>query len=451
MPNLASSLPVPISVAIAVTALFHSPVLVSFAVSVLAAYATHRIIPLAAPIFIQAGQSGKDVQKNDKPVRAESMGVVAGAVYFVAMFLFIPVPFAQWFGVRLRDEEGEKLNALETGDGIILAGDFPLDKLASFLSGLLALQSMLFLGFADDVFDIRWRVKIWFPVFASIPLLTVYYVTYGVTDIKVPLPLRGLLGTDLVDLGFLYYCYMVALCVFCTNAVNILAGINGIEGGQSLVIALSILANDLYQMATTGQHNPATMQAHLMSLYFILPFIGVTVGYLWHNWFPAAVFGGDTYAYFAGMTFAVVGILSHISKTILLFHIPQIFNFLYSCPQVFGFVHCPRHRMPKLNPKTGLLEPSYACLDGSEEGTKKIKGLGRLFLNILRILGLADIRKDPKTGDWTHVNNLTLINLVLVKLGPLSEERTTIAVMVLQAVGTCIAAFIRYGLVSLVY
>lgn len=78
-------------------------------------------------------------------------------------------------------------------------------QLASFLSGLIALQSMLFLGFADDVFDIRWRVKIWFPVFASIPLLTVYYVTYGVTDIKVPIPLRGILGTDLVHLGGLFF------------------------------------------------------------------------------------------------------------------------------------------------------------------------------------------------------------------------------------------------------
>lgn len=88
--------------------------------------------------------------------------------------------------------------------------------------------------------------------------------------------------------GLLYYGYMIALCIFCTNAVNILAGINGIEGGQSLVIALSIVANDLYQIATLGQTNPATMQAHLNSLYFLLPFIGVTIGYLSHNWYASA-------------------------------------------------------------------------------------------------------------------------------------------------------------------
>ena len=31
------------------------------------------------------------------------------------------------------------------------------------------------------------------------------------------------------------------LAVFCTNAINIYAGINGIEAGQSLVIACSVI------------------------------------------------------------------------------------------------------------------------------------------------------------------------------------------------------------------
>ena len=63
--------------------------------------------------------------------------------------------------------------------------------------------------------------------------------------------------------------------------------------------------------------------------------------------YPSRVFVGDTYCYFAGMTFAVVGILGHFSKTMLLFFIPQVLNFLYSTPQLFGLVPCPRHRLPK--------------------------------------------------------------------------------------------------------
>ena len=63
--------------------------------------------------------------------------------------------------------------------------------------------------------------------------------------------------------------------------------------------------------------------------------------------YPSQVFVGDTFCYFAGMTFAVVGILGHFSKTMLLFFIPQVVNFVYSLPQLFRFIPCPRHRLPK--------------------------------------------------------------------------------------------------------
>ena len=138
---------------------------------------------------------------------------------------------------------------------------------------------------------------------------------------------------------------MALLAIFSTNAINIIAGVNGVEGGQILVIASSLVFNNLIHIASTNEI--PTLEAHLLSLYFLLPLIGVTIGYLLHNWYPARVFGGDTLVYFAGMTFAVVGVLGHFSKTIVIFMIPQIFNFLYSCPQLFGFVECPRHRMPR--------------------------------------------------------------------------------------------------------
>ena len=84
---------------------------------------------------------------------------------------------------------------------------------------------------------------------------------------------------------------------------------------------------------------------------------------------------GDTFTLFAGMALAVAvrcalvsgavrlgadavaaqGILGHYSETLLLFFAPQIFNFVYSTPQLFRFVPCPRHRLPRLDPATGLL------------------------------------------------------------------------------------------------
>ncbi|TPX67503.1 phospho-N-acetylmuramoyl-pentapeptide-transferase [Spizellomyces sp. 'palustris'] len=401
----------------------HNPLVVSLCLSVLAGLGTYKAIPLVSDVFIAHGRSGKDLLKEGRPLIPESMGAIAGVVYFIVMFVFIPVPFIGWF----RDSE-------------YALADFPHNKFAQFLGGLLSLMSMLFLGFADDVLDIRWRVKIWLPLIASMPLLMVYCVTYGGTDVVVPIPLRSLFGQKMLHLGVFYYAFMAALAIFSTNAINILAGVNGVEAGQSLVIALSIAANDFLQL----HRNPARTEAHLTSLYFVLPFIGVTLGFLKHNWYPARAFGGDTLCYFAGMIFAVVGILGNFSKTVLLFMVPQIFNFIYSCPQLFHFVECPRHRMPSFNSSTKLLEPTWCSLS-------KTGKLGRLMIRILQTLRLVHIRRDPKTGEAVQANNLTLMNLLLVKFGPMSERRLATFIMIVQALCSCLAFLIRYRLVKFVY
>jgi UDP-N-acetylglucosamine--dolichyl-phosphate N-acetylglucosaminephosphotransferase len=43
---------------------------------------------------------------------------------------------------------------------------------------------MLFLGFADDVLDIPWRVKLLLPMLASLPLLIAYSGTVGVAALS---------------------------------------------------------------------------------------------------------------------------------------------------------------------------------------------------------------------------------------------------------------------------
>lgn len=201
---------------------------------------------------------------------------------------------------------------------------------------------MLFLGFADDVLDLRWRTKLILPMVASLPLLMVYALTYNNTTIIVPKPFRFAFGFS-IDLGLLYYLFFSMLAVFCTNSINIVAGVNGIEAGQGLLISLSIITYNITELV----RNSDQWYSHIFSLHMMMPFFATSLGLLYHNWYPSDVFVGDTYCYFAGMTFAVVGILGHFSKTMLMFFIPQVFNFLYSCPQLFHFVDCPRHRLPK--------------------------------------------------------------------------------------------------------
>ncbi|KAI9282871.1 glycosyl transferase family 4-domain-containing protein [Umbelopsis sp. AD052] len=411
----------------------HDTLTISLGFATIAGAVSYYMLPQLIPVFILSNIVGKDVLKRDRPVLAETMGLPAAIIYLVAMFLFVPFPFMSFFNgtaTLVYDEQP-------------VAGVFPYHKLSEILSALLAIQSMALLGFADDVFDVRWRYKVWFPAIAAIPLLIVYYTNFGETSVMVPLQLRPYLG-DLVEMGWLYYVFMLLCSVFCTHSINILAGINGLEAGQSLVIALSIAINDLLFIQDKQATSPA-VETHLFSLYLMLPFIGVTAGLLWHNWYPARLFVGDTYCYFAGMTFAVVGILGHFTKTLMLFFIPQIFNFIYSAPQIFRFIECPRHRMPKYNPETNKLEPSMASLQ-----KKPVGKLGKIILKLFSTFGLVRIIYNEQ-GEPTDCNNFTLINLVLVWFGPMNEGQTTAVILLIQGLCSCIGFFIRYKLVQYVY
>lgn len=78
------------------------------------------------------------------------------------------------------------------------------------IGALLAICCMIFLGFADDVLNLRWRHKLLLPTIASLPLLMVYFTNFGNTVIVVPKPFRVLLGLHL-DLGELCSCLGVLL------------------------------------------------------------------------------------------------------------------------------------------------------------------------------------------------------------------------------------------------
>ncbi|KAJ7758481.1 UDP-N-acetylglucosamine-dolichyl [Mycena maculata] len=431
----------------------------SIGFSIFALLATLYIIPAVGPAFIKANLKGIDLLKTDKTPVPESQGLVCAAVYILFLILFIPFAFSDSISNSTK----------KTREGISVI-EFPHHQLSVYLSSLLSLLIATLLGFLDDVFDIRWRHKIPIPIIASIPLLMVYYAERGNTHVVVPIPLRFLFGT-LVNLGPLYYIYMSLLSTFATNSFNILAGINGSEVSQALIIAISVILNDLLYLpwpldfriplhllgnradvevggvwsAGMAYGSQELVERHLFSLYFMLPMVAVCAGFMYHNWYPARAFPGDTLCYVTGMAFAVVGIQAHFSKTLLLFFIPQIFNFLLSCPQLFGLVPCPRHRVPRIDHDTNLLHPSKALF------MRPPTNLSTLILKTLSALGLTQLTTHPSNGTILEANNLTILNFFLLRLGPMNEKRLVQVLMCSQVAGSMFAFTVRYGLAGLVY
>ena len=123
---------------------------------------------------------------------------------------------------------------------------------------------------------------------------------------------------------------------------------------QSFVIALAVLIHNLSMLGESSETN----DAHLFSAYLMLPFIATTLALLVFNWFPSKVFVGDTYTYFAGMTFAVAGILGHFSETLLLFFVPQV-----RADPLPPQDSSRNHRLRRMSPVVQqALEPCTTCM-----------------------------------------------------------------------------------------
>ncbi|GBF90594.1 hypothetical protein Rsub_03166 [Raphidocelis subcapitata] len=326
-------------------------VLISGVVALAGFFATRWLLPFVAQKTLARGICGKDLNKKgtpgaDTPI-PESAGLAPACVFLLCIICFELLHYYDADSVVKFVSSGFR--------GSLRLEALPDAWLVDYNAALATVCFMVFLGFADDVLDIRWRVKLILPLFASLPLLVAYS---GGTGVAVPKPLQAALGLpSFLELGLLYKGYMVALTIFCTNSINILAGVNGLEAGQTFIVACALLLHNLVELSGFAGTVPALRDGHLFSAYLMLPLAATTLGLLTFNWYPSRVFVGDTFTYFAGMTIAVAGILGHQSETLLLFLIPQVFNFVYSLPQLFGFVPCPRHRLPVFDPKTGLLRP----------------------------------------------------------------------------------------------
>lgn len=375
-------------------------IIVSAFVSYAGLEVTKRVIPLLKRYTLKSGLYGKDINKKGTEAGEkhipESLGLAPGIVFLVCIILFQQLHYYDAASV---------LHRLWSGGSHQIFAKQPITEawLVDYNAALATICFMLFLGFADDVLDIPWRVKLVLPCLASLPLLVAYS---GGTSIVIPKPLRGLAGLpELLNLGPIYQLYMVMLTIFCTNSINILAGVNGLEAGQTFIIACAVLCHNLTELARLAPQHAAARDGHLFSAYLMLPLATTTLGLLAFNWYPSQVFVGDTFTYFAGMCVAVAGILGHQGETLLLFLIPQIFNFVYSVPQLFKFVPCPRHRLPTYDPATNLLHA---------------------------------------TPNWN------LVNLMLQVFGPCTERDLCIRILGLQAL-SCIIAFVFRHLVTGIY
>lgn len=145
---------------------------ISLGTGIISFLITWFLIPELSHLFLSANLAGKDLNKRLNDYRVpEGVGVIAGAIYLVCLFCMIP-----FYVLHSKDDASSTM----------------LTNLSLYLSALLSICCMILLGFTDDVLNLRWRHKLVLPTIASLPILMVYYVTYGNTNIVMPFPVPQL-------------------------------------------------------------------------------------------------------------------------------------------------------------------------------------------------------------------------------------------------------------------
>ena len=158
------------------------------------------------------------------------------------------------------------------------------------------------MGVADDVYCLSFPIKLLFQVIIA---LVLYFSGYGIERVT------GIYGSTEISttLGILGTILWVCLII---NSINFVDGLDGLAAGVVAIASLSMIAISI----ATGD---------LLSLIFYVIIIGISLGFLFHNFYPASIFMGDAGSFFLGTAIATISLIQNTkSRTIAALLVPLI-------------------------------------------------------------------------------------------------------------------------------
>ncbi len=263
----------------------------------------------------QVGITGQDIHKPGSPAVAESGGVILILAYLIGLFFVIP-----------------------------FSGAFADDALNLEIVGTAATVMLTaFIGFADDLYEMRWRVKVLTPLLGGVPLAV---MRLGRETISTPFGVLDFAAYG--SLGVVLFAVVILFAVTASvNGVNMFAGLNGQEAGSVLIMSLALLFLAFRLGKTSGY-------------VILMPFIGSLAAFLYFNWYPSRIFPGDVGTLGMGAVIACVAILADLERAAVIMFIPYFINaalfFIGKLKKV------PPPRNAQMNPDGTLPAPSFWSL-----------------------------------------------------------------------------------------
>lgn len=265
---------------------------------------TFAIFPKIIPRLKKARIVGKDLNKPGQPEVAEMGGLVMVAGFAGGVIMSI---------------------AIETFFDRVV--NLNLVVIFAILSTVLMIA---LIGIMDDLIFLPKSIKAITPIFASFPLVA---IRAGHTAMNIPF-------VGVIDFGLLYPLVLVPVGITgAANAVNMLAGFNGLEVGMGIV-AVGCLSVIAYFIGATT------------SFIVLISALGALLATLRYNWYPAKVLIGDVGTLSIGAIIASAVITGNFELAGVIIIIPYFIDFLFKALNHFpskgwggvyknGKLYCP--------------------------------------------------------------------------------------------------------------
>lgn len=181
--------------------------------------------------------------------------------------------------------------------GVLLASRLPLmssvfDTNQTAIGVLAAAAILVTLGLIDDRWPLDAPVKLTVQVFAAGVMafngVVISWLPLGSTIVLDP------------TVGVLFTVFLVLVAV---NAVNFVDGLDGLAAGVVGIAAFSFFLY-AYTLSVVEGYLRATLPTLLSAIL-----VGVVIGFLPHNFYPARIFMGDTGSMMLGLIMAAVSIM----------------------------------------------------------------------------------------------------------------------------------------------
>lgn len=210
-----------------------------------------------------------------------------------------------------------------------------------------------------------------------------------------------------IDFGLWSYPLTIFFVLACINIINLIDGLDGLSGGITSIFYLTIGIIGFFQ----GRSGTL-----VMIITFIM--LGSTLGFLFHNFYPATIFAGDC-TMFMGFIIAVITLLEFKGTALTSFFVPLLILSIPILDTLFAIIRRMLKKQPIFSADKEHLHHQLLGMNFSQRTTVLIiYGINILFA----LASILYTLKDPSLGIIIYVILFIVVVWFVLHTSIISEK-----------------------------